>query len=178
MVKITARGWFAAFAILALATPTAFAQRFSDGETVFETDSEGEDIPLAERILRDPEESEPVEVDVDGMLGKAGRGLTNIFTSWFEIPHHWATEWEEIDPFSAFFSGLVKGTAWGVVRFFSGVYDIVTFPVPFPAEYDSLIQPGLLISATWGEQTDLTRFGTNDPNYPEGGANVLEGYRF
>ena len=86
MAKFSARGVFAAFAVFALASISAFAQSYSDDDR--QLDPDAEELPLAERILRDPDAREPIEVPIDSMLTKLGRGFTNVFTSFFELPHN------------------------------------------------------------------------------------------
>lgn len=59
---------------------------------------------------------------------KLGRGTTNLFMCWLEIPK----SWQEIRTESGEFAGITWGTYRGisrtVMRAGVGVYEIVTFP--------------------------------------------------
>src|SRR5687767_12446423 len=66
------------------------------------------------------------------MLHKLGRGITNVFTCWVEVPRNIAIQWERTDPVTGFFVGGIKGLGWGFARFTTGVYETVTFPLPIP----------------------------------------------
>jgi putative exosortase-associated protein (TIGR04073 family) len=69
------------------------------------------------------------------------RGLLNIPFCWVEIPKEINIETQNLDPFTGFWSGLVKGTAKAVKRFGIGVWDLVTFPFPTPKKYATWQSP-------------------------------------
>jgi putative exosortase-associated protein (TIGR04073 family) len=82
----------------------------------------------------------------DVRFKKLGRGLTNIVTSPMEIPRevraHWIKGTEKTYHVSVwFFSGLVKGLVMVPVRFGSGVYDVITFPIDYPPGNKPLLKP-------------------------------------
>ena len=85
------------------------------------------------------------------LFHKLGRGITNVFTGWIEIPRGIAQTWRETDPFTGFFVGGCKGIAWGWVRTMSGFYDILTFPIPAPTDYQPLFEPEFILPEIWGE---------------------------
>ena len=104
--------------------------------------------------------------DTQKMLHKLGRGITNVFTSWVEIPRNVAIEWEKTDPASGFVLGTVKGFGWGFSRLATGVYDVFTFPYPVPRDYEPMMEPEFVISDIWGKPIPgLTEFRSNDPEY-------------
>ncbi len=73
---------------------------------------------------------------------KLARGVMNMWTSQQEVAD---TVHESIyynGPLG-FFTGLVKGTGRFLIRFFSGAYDVITFPIPVPKNYEPLVQPEL-----------------------------------
>ncbi len=72
---------------------------------------------------------------------KLNRGLTNIFTGWFEVPKNMSAAVSKRDFASAFFIGLPKGCWMTIVRTGAGVYDTLTFLVPVPKDYKSLLEP-------------------------------------
>ncbi len=70
-------------------------------------------------------------------LHKVGRGVVNVLTSWIELPkqiHHGA---QEDNPVVGLGQGLVKGVTLTVLRLGVGLYEAVTFPLPYPAAYAS-----------------------------------------
>lgn len=73
---------------------------------------------------------------------KLARGVMNMWNSHKEVfdSVHESIYYE--GPLG-FFPGLVKGTGKFLTRFFSGVYDTLTFPIPIPKNYEPLIQPEL-----------------------------------
>ncbi len=82
---------------------------------------------------------------------KLGRGATNLLTGWIEIPRYIAKEWREYDPFTGFFVGGAEGCAWAVGRTATGAYDICTFFLPIPADYEPLMEPEFILPGIWGE---------------------------
>jgi len=81
---------------------------------------------------------------------KLGRGLTNILTGWGEFFRQPAKLMEENNWMVATFAGVVRGVGATVMREIAGVYDVVTFLVPFPGEYDSIIDPPTVFEEeTW-----------------------------
>lgn len=75
------------------------------------------------------------------MCKKLNRGLTNIFTGWFEIPKNMDISNTKQSFLSAFFIGFPKGCWMTVVRTGAGVYDTVTFMLPVPKDYKPLLEP-------------------------------------
>ena len=80
------------------------------------------------------------------MGDKLNRGLTNIVTGWFEIPKNMSAASAKHDFVSAFFIGLPKGLWMTVVRTGAGVYDTVTFPIPFPKDYKPVLEPEFIFT--------------------------------
>ncbi|MDD5174357.1 MAG: exosortase system-associated protein, TIGR04073 family [Candidatus Omnitrophota bacterium] len=75
------------------------------------------------------------------MANKLNRGLTNIFTGWFEIPKNMSGAFSKHDFASAFFIGLPKGCGMTIVRTAAGIYDTVTFAIPLPKDYKPILEP-------------------------------------
>jgi putative exosortase-associated protein (TIGR04073 family) len=63
---------------------------------------------------------------------KLGRGLTNVFTSWIEIPKQLYLGSRRDNAVTGTTAGLFKGLANTVLRAGVGIYDVVTFPIPYP----------------------------------------------
>ena len=76
-----------------------------------------------------------------GPFVKLGRGLTNVIFSGMEIPSNVQRVVDVKGPCSGFFEGMVSGMFYGFGRILSGVYDVVTFPIPLPSRYGALMKP-------------------------------------
>lgn len=78
---------------------------------------------------------------------KFARGLTNIVAS----PGEYYVQTSKLsgthDPLTTLFGGMFKGTCAMVGRIGVGAYDVLTFPLPFPAAYQPLMQPATVIDA-------------------------------
>jgi putative exosortase-associated protein (TIGR04073 family) len=102
----------------------------------------------------------------DKMGNKLGRGVTNILTFWVEVPHGMAIEWNRTDAVTGVLLGGVKGLSWGVARLFTGAYEVVTFPFPTPNDYQPIMHPEYIMTATWGNTfPEITDLHSNDPLY-------------
>ena len=74
-------------------------------------------------------------------LRKLGRGLANIATGLVEIPKQVISISKEKNLATGLTWGWVKGAGMGLLRTASGIYEIMTFPIPAPAEYEPVISP-------------------------------------
>lgn len=88
-------------------------------------------------------------------MKKLGRGVVNVATGVLEIPREVTMQTHQgiaqgQYPVAAFPEGLVKGilpgTAKALGRMGSGVWDIISFPVEQPANYDSLYEPATIFA--------------------------------
>lgn len=78
----------------------------------------------------------------DDAWSKLGRGLTNITFGVGEILFRQPFEMARTEPWPiAVFGGFFKGVAMFVVREVVGVYEVVTFPLPWPNHYGPIIYP-------------------------------------
>ncbi|UCG34594.1 MAG: exosortase system-associated protein, TIGR04073 family [Candidatus Omnitrophota bacterium] len=73
----------------------------------------------------------------EGAGAKLGRGLSNIATSWIELPAQIYVTAETHDPLVAAIYGPIKGAVFIALRLLSGLYDTVTFP----ADSEPLMEP-------------------------------------
>jgi putative exosortase-associated protein (TIGR04073 family) len=80
-------------------------------------------------------------------LRKLSRGFVNILTSPLEYGVQFQATTARMNGFMAIPYTLVTGTGAMLVRIGSGVYDIVTFPIPFPEGYKAWITPETPIEA-------------------------------
>ncbi|MFA7254967.1 MAG: exosortase system-associated protein, TIGR04073 family [Candidatus Omnitrophota bacterium] len=75
------------------------------------------------------------------MLRKAQRGFLNIALCPFEISNELSKEVRNDTLPPSWFAGLGRGAFYMVGRALVGVYEVVTFPIPYPAKYKPVIQP-------------------------------------
>ena len=80
------------------------------------------------------------------MLRKFGRGLANIVTGPVEILREIEAAFFDEGPAAAVTYGVVSGIYKTVLREIVGVYEVVTFPIPLPAEYMPILEPEFLLS--------------------------------
>ena len=80
------------------------------------------------------------------MLRKVGRGVANIATSAFEIPISIQEKFYSDGPMAACTYGLVDGIYKLIRRTVVGAYEIITFPIPFPADYAPIVEPEFLFA--------------------------------
>ncbi len=85
------------------------------------------------------------EMESSGPLRKLQRGFLNIALSPMELTNELAIEKHENDDQMppSWMTGTVRGIAFTAGRALAGVYDIATFPIPFPKEYGPIVQPEL-----------------------------------
>jgi putative exosortase-associated protein (TIGR04073 family) len=68
---------------------------------------------------------------------KMGRGVVNVLTGWIELPKQVQLGILEHNPVAGAGWGLVKGLGLTVLRMGIGVYEAVTFPIPYPKHFAS-----------------------------------------
>jgi len=78
------------------------------------------------------------------MLRKLGRGLGNVATGAFEIPKSVQETFYEEGPLAAGTYGVIDGISKFLLRTVVGVYEVVSFPIPFPADYAPIVEPEFL----------------------------------
>lgn len=91
---------------------------------------------------------------------KLGRGVVNICTGWLEFPRQIDKAVRDTDPFSGIVVGSLRGILWGVVRTGAGAYEMVTFPVAVPHQYEPIIEPEWIVKELWGQPLPIF----SDPN--------------
>jgi putative exosortase-associated protein (TIGR04073 family) len=92
--------------------------------------------------------SEEAEIQAEGTpQRKLQRGFLNVALSPIEISHELSKEVrKDIFP-PSWVAGLGRGAVYTVGRALVGVYEMVTFPFPYPANYKPILQPEF----TWQE---------------------------
>ncbi|MBI4322706.1 MAG: exosortase system-associated protein, TIGR04073 family [Candidatus Omnitrophica bacterium] len=72
-------------------------------------------------------------------LGKLGRGVGNTLGGWLEFPLNIQKHYTQADTAASLFTGAAVGLVKGVIRTGVGVYETVTFVIPYPEEYAPIL---------------------------------------
>ena len=72
---------------------------------------------------------------------KLQRGFLNVALSPFEISNELSKEVKNDTLPPSWFAGAGRGSCYAVGRALVGVYEMVTFPIPYPAHYKPVLQP-------------------------------------
>ena len=70
-------------------------------------------------------------------IHKMGRGLTNVLTGWIELPKQLHAGSQEQNPVTGVGRGLFRGASLGLLRSGVGIFEAVTFPIPYPKGFAS-----------------------------------------
>ena len=70
-------------------------------------------------------------------IHKMGRGVINVLTGWIELPKQLHVGSQEDNPIVAIGRGLMKGAGLMVLRGGVGMYEALTFALPYPKDYAS-----------------------------------------
>ena len=88
-----------------------------------------------------------------GPVEKLSRGISNIFTFPCEIPHQINETYEQSDWQTAAFYGTLKGLFYSVARLLCGGWEVVTFPIPWPGNFEPILtDPEYFFSASNSKQ--------------------------
>ena len=85
-------------------------------------------------------------MDAGKAFTKLTGGAVNIFTGWVEIPKRIQETSEVQGAASGWTWGLLRGLGYGFVRTAAGFYELLTFPVPAPADYAPVMEPPYIFS--------------------------------
>ena len=80
------------------------------------------------------------------MARKLWRGTINTFTGWVEVPIQMA-EHDKGNGWKGTLTGLGRGFLFAVGRTTTGIYEMVTFPIPIPEDYRPILYPEHRITA-------------------------------
>jgi len=84
------------------------------------------------------------EAEIQGegtMMRKAQRGFLNVALSPIEISNELSKEVRNDTMPPSWVAGLGRGSIYAVGRALVGVYEMVTFAIPYPANYKPVLQP-------------------------------------
>ena len=82
-------------------------------------------------------------------IHKMGRGVVNVLTGWLELPKQIHLGSREENPVLGLGWGLVKGAGLTVLRSGVGIYEAVTFPLPYPKDFASPYEQMELPDYAW-----------------------------
>ena len=82
-------------------------------------------------------------------LHKGGRGVVNVLTCWIEIPKQIHLGSQENNPVTGLVGGAAKGVGLTVLRAGVGIYEAVTFPIPYPKDFASPYEEMELTDYAW-----------------------------
>ena len=82
-------------------------------------------------------------------IHKMGRGVVNILTGWLEVPKQLHLGIQEANPVTGAGWGLLKGAGLTVLRGGVGVYETLTFPIPYPKGFVSPYEQMELTDYAW-----------------------------
>lgn len=76
---------------------------------------------------------------------KLGRGVANLAFGWIDIFKGISDVAAENNTIAAMTWGPIYGLGKAVVRTAAGAYEIVTFPIPVPPDFEPLVQPEFVL---------------------------------
>jgi putative exosortase-associated protein (TIGR04073 family) len=82
-------------------------------------------------------------------IHKMGRGLVNVLTGWIEIPKRVQDGVRGTNPVTGLGRGILKGAGLTLLRGGMGLYEALTFPVPYPKEFASPYEQMELNDYAW-----------------------------
>ncbi len=82
-------------------------------------------------------------------IHKMGRGLVNVLTGWIELPKQIHLGSQEDNPLMGLGRGLLKGASLTVLRSGVGIYEVLTFPLPYPKQFASPYEDMELHDYAW-----------------------------
>lgn len=90
--------------------------------------------------------SEPDRVDaimgrynLHPAFAKLGRGLSNVFGGWLEVPLNINRHYSKDDTGGSLFTGTIYGLFKGLVRTGVGAYETLTFFLPYPEQFAPIL---------------------------------------
>ena len=95
------------------------------------------------------------------------RGITNTFTGWVEMPKQMYLRITQ-GPFAiGVLRGILEGIGMSFARTSAGLYELATFPVPWPWHYRPLLEPEYVWQAEEPDEA-LSLSGVAPPAVPHG----------
>ncbi len=80
-----------------------------------------------------------------GVGQKLGRGLGNVAFGWLEIPKGIQDVGDQRNFIAGLTWGPLQGIGKALVRTVAGAYEVATFPVPLPPNFEPLLKPDFVL---------------------------------
>jgi len=80
-----------------------------------------------------------VKYNLHPAFEKLGRGVSNALGGWLEVPLNIHKHYTANDTAASWFTGLAHGLFRGAVRTGVGLYETVTFFLPYPEDYAPIL---------------------------------------
>ena len=93
----------------------------------------------------------PAVVWAQDPIHKMGRGVVNVLTGWLELPKQLHLGQQEDNPVIGLGTGLMKGAGLTLLRGGMGLFEALTFPVPYPKGFASPYEQMELPDYAWEE---------------------------
>jgi putative exosortase-associated protein (TIGR04073 family) len=111
----------------------------------------------------------PANADDQAVLQQMGkklsRGIANVATGWAEIPKQIYLVGRDEGWVTGAIRGSFDGLGMCVARTVAGIYEIFTFPVPIPPQYQPMLEPDYVWQAEPAE-TEATNLKPTSPREP------------
>ena len=72
-------------------------------------------------------------------FAKLGRGASNLFGGWLEVPLNLQQHYAKNDTAGSLFTGTAHGLFRGLLRTAVGAYEVVTFFLPYPENFAPIL---------------------------------------
>ena len=82
-------------------------------------------------------------------IHKMGRGVVNVLTGWIEVPKQLHMGAQHENPVTGIGQGLFKGVSLTVLRLGTGIFEALTFPIPYPKDFASPYEQMELNDYAW-----------------------------
>ena len=82
-------------------------------------------------------------------IHKMGRGVVNVLTGWIEVPKQMHLGSQSGNPVTGVGYGLLKGAGLTLLRGGVGLFEAVTFPIPYPKNFGSPYEQMELNDYAW-----------------------------
>ena len=115
--------WSIGFVVLALSASSAWG---------------AEDMRTAASSSNDPIPG-TIQYDVSGAFEKLGRGLSNLFGGWLEVPATIHQRYTLQNTGGSFLTGATEGLFRGVIRTGVGAYETLTCWLPLPRHFAPIL---------------------------------------
>lgn len=105
----------------------------------FQSSTFADDQSFLEREL---ESGKRAEIESEGSaLRKLQRGFLNVALSPLEISSELEKDFKRDTFPPSYISALGRGSVYAVMRAGVGIFEILTFPIPVPGDYEPVLQP-------------------------------------